>query len=541
MTLVKMPPPTTTTAIADFLKPLDIDSNVVWELSRELASTFKTLSAESLDQFLPTPISESILRPAAGLDTGRFLAIDIGGTNLRVAFVELLHDDGGSFSTGEPKAKREVNGFHTEDQSASPRRLNRLLEHSWPINDHLKNENSESLFAWIGDQVAHVVRKACDTFELRCQDELPMGVTFSFPMKQSSLSEATLMAMGKGFAITSNLDLGGHLLKGYERHRTVDMPPIKIAAISNDAVSTLVSFVYQYPAKGHQKAAMGVIVGTGCNATIPLKLSSLHASKRPVSISVLPDQDIADVKIAVNTEWSINGSAPPLRKFGLISRWDELLDKAGEAPGFQPLEYMTAGRYLGELARLIFVDYMTTVLGLAGEAMPEKLQQRFGLTTTFISHFYPGSPRGDLLEQLEREFPLKGNTVLTQWTEPLAHALYSIAHAIEVRAAGIVAASTVGLLSCAEEIPLATGAARTNGGDGLIAVKELAVGYTGGCIQYFQNYLADTQKFIDEILDLEFAGQTAPIRVTLSPCHDGGITGAGILVPAALGAEKLLR
>ncbi|KAK3688074.1 hypothetical protein B0T22DRAFT_378968 [Podospora appendiculata] len=468
-----MPPPTTTTAIADFLKPLDIDSNTVLELSRELASTFKTLSAESLDQFLPTPISESILRPVAGRDSGRFLAIDI-------------------------------------------------------------------LFAWIGDQVAHVVRKACDTFGLCHHDELPMGVTFSFPMKQSSLSEATLMAMGKGFAITSNLDLGGHLLKGYEGHRTVDMPPIRIAAISNDAVSTLVSFVYQYPAQGHQKAAMGVIVGTGCNATIPLKLSSLHASKRPVSISVLPNQDIADVKIAVNTEWSINGSAPPLRKFGLISRWDEQLDKAGEAPGFQPLEYMTAGRYLGELARLIFVDYMTTVLGLASTALPGKLHQRFGLTTTFISHFYPGSPRGDLLEQLEKEFPLEGNAVLTQWTEPQAHALYRIAHAIEVRAAGIVAASTVGLLSCAEEIPPAGGAARTNG-DGLVVVKELAVGYTGGCIQYFQSYLADTQRFIDDILELEFAGQTPPVRVTLSPCHDGGITGAGILVPAALGAEKLLR
>jgi hypothetical protein len=61
-------PPAT---IDEFLKPLEIDSRLVFELSRELATTFKHLSSESLDQFLPTPISESILRAVAGRDFGR--------------------------------------------------------------------------------------------------------------------------------------------------------------------------------------------------------------------------------------------------------------------------------------------------------------------------------------------------------------------------------------------------------------------------------------------------------------------------------------
>lgn len=50
----------------DFLQPLAIDTLTLVELSRELASTFRALSAESLDQFLPTPISEPILRSAVG-------------------------------------------------------------------------------------------------------------------------------------------------------------------------------------------------------------------------------------------------------------------------------------------------------------------------------------------------------------------------------------------------------------------------------------------------------------------------------------------
>ena len=429
-----------------------------------------------------------------------------GGSNLRVGFVEL----------GEAGSVSEANG------AGPSHRLTRLLEQSWPIQEHLKNQNSESLFSWIGDRVVQVVRRGSETFGLSPDDELPMGVTFSFPMQQKSLAEAVLMPMGKGFAVTSSLDLGGHLTAGYEKHRTPDIPRIRIAAIANDAVATLVSFVYQFPAKAHQKAALGLIVGTGCNATLPLTLSSLHPSKRPVSISVLPGQEAADVKIAVNTELSIKGSAPPLRKLGLITRWDAELDQAGELPGFQPLEYMTAGRYLGELARLIFVDYYQTVLGIPA-ALPAKLHQRFGLTTTFISHLHPESPLGPLLPQLEREFPPEDPSF--RWTAELADALYRIAKAIEERAAGIIAASTVGLLRCAGEIPQPSA-----------ATTELAVGYTGGCILHFHSYLADTQRFIDDIVALEFGGQ-APVKVILTPCHDGGITGAGILVPAALASH----
>jgi hypothetical protein len=57
-------------SLDEFLRPLAIDSQKALELSRELETTFRCLSAESPDQFLPTPISESMLRPA-GRDHGR--------------------------------------------------------------------------------------------------------------------------------------------------------------------------------------------------------------------------------------------------------------------------------------------------------------------------------------------------------------------------------------------------------------------------------------------------------------------------------------
>ncbi|PSS02270.1 hexokinase-7 [Coniella lustricola] len=514
-------------SIVDFLAPLHVDDAKIRGLALDLADTFTDLSANSDAQFLPTPIGESLLRRVNGSDHGRYLAIDIGGTNLRVGFVELLPED-----NGQDTRNSSSNGIK------HGRKLRRLLERSWPIGEHLKNENAESLFSWIGQSIATVVDKACAEWDLDSTKALPLGVAFSFPVIQNSVSQATIMSMGKGFAITSKLDLGSYLLTGYEQHRK-DLPPITIAAIANDAIATLVSFIYQFQGNSKQKASMGLICGTGSNATIPLKLSSLHPSKRPQTVSVLPGESGEDVKIVVNTEWSINGSLAPLKKFGLVSRWDRELDLAGETPGFQPLEYMTSGRYLGELGRLIFVDYLTSVLHFNATELPAKLKTRFGLSTTFLSHFsYKG--QGTLLEQLEREFPPEINKenrrpAASLFTDEIAEVLYRIAVAVEVRAAGIVAASTLGLLICAGDLPSVKDAKAAS--PKCEKASELFVGYTGGCITGFQEYLKDCQGFLDRIIPMEYGADT-DVRVLLAPCHDGGIIGAGILVPASLKSEQ---
>lgn len=368
-----------------------------------------------------------------------------------------------------------------------------------------------------------------------------MGVTFSFPMEQNSLQEATLMPMGKGFALDCKVDLGAYLLAGYEEHRRADLPRIRVAAIANDAVASLVSFFYQFRGKPNQAAAMSLICGTGTNATIPLKLSTLKDSKRPKTVSVIPGQADGDVKIAVNTEWSINGTQTVLSGHGLITRWDALLNINVERPGFQPLEYMTSGRYLGELGRIIFEEYLTRVLQYDMFDLPFKLREPFTLSTTFLSHFKPQNDgNGTLVEQLQREFPIveKENARFAvheplKWTPEIAEVLYRIAVAIEVRAAGLMAAYTIALLTLSEDLPPPL---RKDFVVPRHSPGELVVGYTGGCITAFQNYLEDCQGFLDRVVVLEHGRNK--YRVLLSPCHDGGITGAGILVPASLHSEE---
>ncbi|ORY65205.1 hexokinase-7 [Pseudomassariella vexata] len=513
--------------VENFLRPLRIDVPMVHRLSQELYKSFKKLATESKIQFLPTPITESILRPAAGCEKGRYLAIDIGGTNLRVGFIELLGHEKANGSNGVDR-----NPSKFGDEGEGMENVRRLLEKSWPILDHLKSEHEDDLFAWIGSCIAEVVRAGCQELGLPQDVPLPLGVTFSFPMIQQRLADAVLMPMGKGFTIRSHLHLGAHLSKGYAKARTPDLPSITIVAIANDAVSTLISFVYQTNETETRKAAMGLICGTGCNATILLDKNNLNHEKLPREVKESDAQVLSDDgKIAVNTEWTINGTAPALQSLGLVTKWDTQLDEEGEAPGFQPLEYMVAGRYLGELGRLMLLDYLTTRLGFTNGALPAQLSKRFGITTTFLSLLKPPDTQ-ILLSKLMTEYPTAPDAPF-QWTEEIARLVYDIVKAVEVRAAGIIAAATIGLLTFAGDIPLRSYPYHAENVRTLVDGQpapplELVVGYTGGCIVHFQDYLADCQDFLDRVIDAEF-GNSAPVRVLLSPCHDGGIKGAGVL------------
>lgn len=337
--------------------------------------------------------------------------------------------------------------------------------------------------------------------------------------------------MGKGFALPPDGELGARLQQGYDEARVAaHLPPIRVVAIANDSVATLVSFIFNYNDTAHRQAAMGLILGTGSNATVPLRSNRLHASKRPQKVSVLPGEVVDDdVVIAVNTEWSIRGTAPPMRQLGLITRWDDELSAQNETPGFQPLEYMTAGRYLGELGRIMLLSYMTETLGLRQGALPSALLEAHSLTTTFLGHFKPPGPAAALVSKLRTAFPERQETGFA-WTEHLAEALYRIAKAIELRAAGIISAGILALLTLAEELPAEGG---SQGPD----ARELGVGYTGGCIVHFQDYLADCQRLVDGLVAKRY-GEETQVRVALSPCHDGGITGAGILVAAALSSQE---
>ncbi|OJD14333.1 hypothetical protein AJ78_05298 [Emergomyces pasteurianus Ep9510] len=584
--------------IDKFLRPLVVSDSTLHQLACRFRHIYRDLALTSDQQFLPTPVT----RLPTGQETGRYLAIDVGGTNLRVAFIELLGEskEENGTSTNSPTSRDTM-------RRAQRKRVNRTLERIWPIGEHLKRDQAEDLFLWIGDCMAEVVAESlAPNFAngTPIPEELEMGITFSFPMMQESLSEARLMPMGKGFAIPSNLDLGGIVLAGYDRHtrrpleeeeqsakrrKRFALPKLKIAAITNDTVATLASLAYLVKSLPNSRVAMGIIVGTGCNATIPMSLKDLHESKAKHVSSRHPDA----VETIINTEWTINGAAPPLHELNITTKWDTILDEACARPGFQPFEYMTGGRYIGELVRIIFYNYLTNVVGLSKRELPANLIQEYALTTTYLSSSVAQIQSDpELVRYLTDTLPPPESSDWS-WDTNSARAFRKVAQAVQTRSAGLIAAAVVGLLACKGELKLrdyndptprqqpnimppslnngaspndivdavnsklaahsaavaAQASAPGENGDRVVPIvesvpsnwqsgpEELVVAYTGGIIQRYPRFKETCQQFIDRLVIWD-GPQESGKSVFLREASDGGIIGAGVLAGMLAGQSR---
>lgn len=146
-----------------------ISEGTLLDLARRFSRTYASLAKESLDQFLITPVTAL----PTGQEKGRFISIDVGGTNLRVGMIELVgeRDDAAVLHGAGPLEK-----------------IKRSHDKSWPIGDHLKMDKAEDLFAWIGDCIAEVITDALSEDEAGTAlnvpfgEEVLLGITFSFPM-----------------------------------------------------------------------------------------------------------------------------------------------------------------------------------------------------------------------------------------------------------------------------------------------------------------------------------------------------------------------
>ena len=153
-----------------------INTSTLLDLAHRFSVTYSDLARTSTEHFLITPVTAL----PTGKEKGKFLSIDVGGTNLRVGFIELLGElDGPANSDPERSSTAGENVFT---------QVKRSHDKNWPIGDHLKMDQAEDLFAWIGDCIAEVVREALNEEIAQGQVENPLGeeillgITFSFPM-----------------------------------------------------------------------------------------------------------------------------------------------------------------------------------------------------------------------------------------------------------------------------------------------------------------------------------------------------------------------
>ncbi len=175
--------------------------------------------------------------------------------------------------------------------------------------------------------------------------------------------------MGKGFHASDGLpgqDLGQIIEEACHRASY----PARLCAIVNDGSATLMSCAYT-----HETTRFGLILGTGLNLAAYFPVSLVGQPKlRDRSQEWLSQAQ----SVIVNNEASMFG-----QEILPVSRWDLAMRKHHDLD-LQPLEYMTSGMYLGELARFLVTDAIQTGNLFAG-VLPQTLQKPYSLSTAIMS------------------------------------------------------------------------------------------------------------------------------------------------------------
>ncbi|XP_034650243.1 hexokinase type 2 [Drosophila subobscura] len=240
-----------------------------------------------------------------GDEMGKYLALDLGGTNFRVLLVSLK-------------------GHHDATVESQ----------IYAVPKDLMVGPGVELFDHIAECLARFVEK----HDMR-NSHLPLGFTFSFPCEQIGLKEAILVRWTKGFGCpgVEGEDVGRLLHEAIQRRGDVE---IAVVAILNDTTGTLMSCAHR-----NADCRVGVIVGTGCNACYVEDVANVDL--------LHPDFKRTQRQVLVNAEWGAFGESGQLDF--LRTEYDREVDDTSINKSEQLFEKMTSGMYLGRLVRLVLI------------------------------------------------------------------------------------------------------------------------------------------------------------------------------------------
>ncbi|KAK8061388.1 hexokinase hxk2 [Apiospora phragmitis] len=441
-----------------------------------------------------------------GTEKGLYLAVDLGGTNFRVCSIHLNGDT--TFNL-------------TYNKVAIPKEL-------------MVAKKAEDLFGFLAKQVEEFLRQHHeDYFETRIRrrntvstpegykDEhiFRLGFTFSFPVQQSGINKGTLIRWTKGFDIPDAVgkDVCALLQTELDKLKL----PVKVAALVNDTVGTLMARSYTSP--GKVGTLLGAIFGTGTNGAYVEKAANI---KKPI----VGDYDKTTGDMVVNTEW---GSFDNQLNVLPNTSYDILLDQKSVNPGIQMFEKRVSGMFLGEIVRLVINEMLqnpsislfkdenssqndwksTTTIG------PDStIREQWGLDSSILSIAGADSTPdlSTLRQELEKELKVYAASLED------ARAFKDVAYAVGRRAARLsaVAIGAVviqsGLLKSSTDEPI-------------------DIGVDGSLVEhypYFRDMIYEAFNIIEGI------GPEGAKRIRIGIAKDGSGVGAALIALVAAGMEK---
>lgn len=321
-----------------------------------------------------------------GHETGRYLALDMGGTNLRVCEVTLT----------EEKGEFEI------------------IQSKYRMPEELKTGTADELWGYVADCLQQFVEYHHEDEEL---EDLPLGFTFSYPATQEYIDHGVLQRWTKGFDIDG---VEGHdVVPPFNKALAERGVPIKLAALVNDTTGTMIASAYT-----DTEIKIGCIFGTGCNAAY---MEECGAIPKIAHLNLDPK-----LPMAINCEW---GAFDNEHKVLPRTQYDVIIDKESPRPGQQSFEKMVAGLYLGEIFRLVLLDLHKGHECTMFEGQDvSKLEKPYSLDAGFLSAI-----EEDPFENLLETGDLFQNKLSITCTKPELELIRRLAELIGTRAARLTA------------------------------------------------------------------------------------------------------
>lgn len=397
-------------------------------------------------------------------------------------------------------------------------------------------KTAKQLFAFLAKQIEAFLREHhsehfanrprrrftfSETTGYRDEEIFRLGFTFSFPVQQIGINKGILMRWTKGFDIPDAI--GKDVCDLLQTEIDLLGLPVKVAALVNDTVGTLMARSYTSP--GKQGTVLGAIFGTGTNGAYIEKLSNVKKD--------IPGQfDDTTGDMVINTEW---GSFD--NQLGVLpnTTWDIALDNDSNNPGIQMFEKRVSGMFLGEILRRAIVDMLkseeTQLFKDANSshndwqstttvAADSAIWNQWGIDTAIMSVAAADNTPdlGTLRQSLEDQLLVYSPSLED------AQAFKAVAEAIGRRAARLSAVAVAAIV-------LQTGKLNDPAWDG----EPIDIGVDGSLVEhypYFRDMMYEAFKSIDGI------GEAGADKIRIGIAKDGSGVGAALIALVATAMEK---
>lgn len=462
---------TLSAAVDEIVNEFEINDDSLKGLVDHFMKSMKEGLAEQTEYGLPM-IPSFVTQIPTGQEKGTFLAMDLGGTNVRACSIRL-------------------NGDSTYD----------IVQDKWAVPHEYMIGDSETFFEFLASRLEAFIKKHhADTLTseyVSSDNKFKMGFTFSFPVNQTSLNRGTLIRWTKGFdikdAVGKDIVL---LLQGAIDKKGL---PVEVAALVNDTVGTLVSRSYT-KARGGQ-TLIGCIFGTGTNGAYSEKIKSIPKFDRE------GHPEVTSKIMVINTEW---GSYDNKLEQVPNTRFDVRLNELTPNKGFHMFEKRISGMFLGELLRQVLCELRERGLvcnedqKIEGSDVSANLETPFSLDTSV-----PSKIDGDRSSELAEvdsiiKSALGFNTTLEQRQE-----IRRVAKAIGRRSARLSSVPLAGVVLHTKALEKFEG--------------EIDIGADGSVAQFYPNF----EPMVREALHTTL-GKAAENRVVLGLATDGSGVGAAL-------------